>query len=117
MALKDEWKKTGKYMSCAFRDLGKNVVRSVKAGADEINSAFNGSVPPATPEEKNVFNDGSWRTTGKEWENALASLGKSMIKSAKVGIDRLDELVESNDEKFPPSAEDHDPQASVGKEK
>ena len=35
MALRDEWKETGKGLGHAFRDLGKSIVRSVKTGVDK----------------------------------------------------------------------------------
>lgn len=79
MALKDEWKETGKGLGGAFKDLGTNVGRSVKSGLD-----------PSDDNQTNVFNDGSWRKTGKELGGAFKGLAKSMVDSAKAGIDKID---------------------------
>ncbi len=35
MALKDEWKQTGKGLGHAFRDLGKTIIKSAKVGVDK----------------------------------------------------------------------------------
>lgn len=84
MSLRDDWKNTGKSLGGAFGGLGKNIVRSAKAG---INRADN----DGTEENKSdVFNDGSWRQTGKDLGGAFAGLGKSIIRSAKTGIDKVD---------------------------
>ena len=49
MALRDEWKKTGKGLGHAFRDLGKSIVRSVKTGVDKADEWA--SSDDAKPEE------------------------------------------------------------------
>lgn len=88
MALKDQWKDTGKGLGSAFKGLGKSIVRSVKTGVDKVDD---------TAEDENVFNDGSWRQTGKELGGAFKNLGKSVVKSAKTGLDKID----SDDEEKP----------------
>ena len=79
MALKDEWKETGKGLGDAFKGLAKNVGRSVKTGLDIDND-----------DESNVFSDGSWRETGKGLGQAFKGLAKSIVDSAEEGIDKLD---------------------------
>ncbi len=79
MALKDEWKETGKGLGSAFKGLAKNVGRSVKTGLDIDND-----------DESNVFSDGSWRKTGRELGGAFKGLAKSIVDSAEEGIDKLD---------------------------
>jgi hypothetical protein len=81
MALKDEWKETGKGLGSAFKGLAKNVGRSVDTAlsSDEERAG------------SDVFNDGSWRRTGKELGGAFKGLAKSIVDSAKEGIDRLDD--------------------------
>lgn len=49
MALRDEWKETGKGLGHAFRDLGKSIVRSVKTGVDKADDWA--SSDDAKPEE------------------------------------------------------------------
>lgn len=90
MALKDEWKDTGKGLGGAFKDLGKNLVRSVKTGIDKVDDSA---------AEENVFNDGSWRETGKELGGAFKNLGKSVLHSAKTGLDKADGDSKDPDEK------------------
>lgn len=87
MALKDDWKATGKGLGSAFKGLGKNVVRSVGAGLDKLD----GSQPN---DGSNVFNDGSWRQTGKDIGSGFANVGKNIVKSAKQGIDKIDEKMD-----------------------
>ncbi len=50
MALKDTWKKTGKDLGHAFRDLGKAVVKTVKVGADKVDDWANSE--EAQPQEQ-----------------------------------------------------------------
>ena len=97
MALKEEWKDTGKGLGKAFKGLGKNIVRSVKTGVDKIDE---------TDEEKaqnegkeTVFNDGSWRETGKELGHAFKDLGQSILHSAKTGVDYVDESFDDKKDK------------------
>ena len=59
MALKDEWKQTGKGLGHAFRDLGKSIIKSAKYGVDkaeewaeEGESARPAAEPAAAPDEK-----------------------------------------------------------------
>ena len=47
-----------------------------------------------------------WTQTGKEVVCALESLGKSLVRSAKAGIEKLDEWANSDDKKA--SCEDCD---------
>lgn len=79
MALKDEWKETGKGLGSAFKGLAKNVGRSVKSGLDI-----------GEKDESDVFSDGSWRETGKDLGKAFKGLAKSIVDSAEEGIDKLD---------------------------
>ena len=79
MALKDEWKKTGKGLGSAMASFGKAIGKSAKAivnGEDE--------------NESNVFNDGTWRQTGKELGSAFKGLGNSIVDTAKEGIEEIE---------------------------
>lgn len=83
MALRDDWKKTGKGFGSAFKGLGKNIGRTVKTGLDAADDSL--------PEDgSTVFNDGSWRKMGKDMGGAFTSLGKSIVRSAKKGLDKID---------------------------
>lgn len=41
MALRDDWKKTGKGLGNAFQDLGKSIIKSVKHGVDKADEWAN----------------------------------------------------------------------------
>ena len=48
MALRDEWKQTGKDLGHAFEGLGKTVVRTLRVGVDKADEWANNDVcPPA----------------------------------------------------------------------
>lgn len=54
MALRDDWKKTGKGLGNAFQDLGKSLIKTVKHGVDKADEWANseGGNPEAKGEEK-----------------------------------------------------------------
>ncbi|MDO4815529.1 MAG: hypothetical protein Q4A83_02860 [Bacillota bacterium] len=89
MALKDDWKATGKGLGSAFKGLGKNVLRSVGDGLDKIDGT-------QAKGDSNVFNDGSWRQTGKDLGTGFINVGKSIVKSAKEGIDKIDGKIDND---------------------
>lgn len=93
MALKDNWKETGKGLGNAFANLGKTLVRSAETTADKVSDWANGEKPEeaqteAPEKESTVYNDGSWRKTGKELGSAFAGLGKTLVKTAETGADK-----------------------------
>ena len=112
MALKDDWKETGKDLGGAFADLGKTLVRTGKTAVDkavdwaesddaekkaeeaaeevkkEAEEAAE-EVKEAAEKDSNVFNDGSWRETGKGLGQAFAGLGKSILESGKTVVDKI----------------------------
>lgn len=109
MALSEEWGTTGKELGGAFKSFGKSLVKSAKTGIDMLekddedkerggagSEAVSGS---EETKESNVFNDGTWRETGKSLGGAFASLGKSIYHSAEEGINKADEAFNSDDEK------------------
>jgi len=92
MALKDEWKSTGKRLGQAFKGLGKSVVRSVKTGVDAVDDSMENNEGNQTDgNNSNVFNDGTWRKTGKDLGSAFVGVARSIVSSAKTGIDKLDD--------------------------
>ncbi len=95
MSLKDDWKNTGKNLGNSFKDLGKSIARSAKTGVGKVDDAVEGR--EKQPGESNVFNDGTWRKTGKNLGGAFAGLGKSIVKSARVGIDKVDDSISKKD--------------------
>ena len=107
MALRDEWKETGKSLGTAFGDLGKNILRSAKTTVNKVDDWATGE--KKTEEEKanesTVFNDGSWRNTGKELGGAFKNLGQSLISSGKAGVDKVADKVDGVGE---PKAADPD---------
>lgn len=107
MALKDDWKDTGKGLGQAFSGLGKSIVRTVKDGVDAVDDwaesdkkeeAANAENAGHEAEEKesSVFNDGTWRKTGKNLGSAFADLGKTIVRSGKTGVDKATEWSESD---------------------
>ena len=100
MAVKDEWKGTGKRLGGAFASLGKNLIRTAKVGVDKADAWVEGEDPANAVEPENVTNDGSWRETGKELGGAFASLGKTLLHTAEAGADKAEEWAtgESNDD-------------------
>lgn len=96
MALKDQWKETGKGMGEAFSGLGKNIIRTV---ADGVEKATDWAQPKEEKGDENtVFNDGSWRETGKDFGEAFSGLGKSIISSAKAGKEKAEDWAEDRKE-------------------
>ena len=52
MALRDEWKQTGKDLGHAFEGLGKTVVRTLRVGVDKADEWANNDVcPPSETKE------------------------------------------------------------------
>ena len=85
--VKENWKETGNELGGAFKKFGKTFLKSARTVVDKADDKCNNQtdVKPADvepkeeqKEESNVFNDGSWRETGKGLGHAFASLGKSI---------------------------------------
>ena len=93
MALNDEWKNTGKTLGGAFADLGKTLLKTAKVGVDKAEAWAEGNDPAKAVPEENVTNDGSWRETGKELGGAIAKLGKTLLNTAEVGVDKAEDWV------------------------
>ena len=96
MSLKDNWKETGKDLGHAFAGFGKTFVRSAQTTADKVLD----DKQPETDENGNaqptVYSDGSWRKTGKDLGSAFLGLGKTLVETAKTGVDKAaDKLDES----------------------
>lgn len=98
MSLKDDWSKTGKSMGTAFGGLGKNIGRSVKTGIGKGADALDDEKKSEGEAEQKstVFNDGSWRTTGKNFGKAFKGLGRSLLHSAQALADKLEDDDESD---------------------
>ena len=92
MGLKDQWKETGKEMGEAFSGLGKNIIRTV---ADGVEKATDWAQPDDGKDDgSTVFNDGSWRETGKDFGEAFSGLGKSILGTAKAGKEKAEDFAE-----------------------
>ena len=89
---KKEWKETGKEMGDAFSSLGKNIIRSTKTSVDKATDWAEDKEAPK--DEKNVFNDGSWRRTGKKLGGAFKAFGKSIAKTTREGVDKATDWAE-----------------------
>ena len=118
MALKDQWKETGKNMGEAFSGLGKNIVRVVRDGVDKATDWADKDEEklPEGEKESTVFNDGSWRETGKDFGEAFSGLGKSLVNSAKAGKDKAEDWAEDRKEAREAKKEAHEDKAEDVKE-
>jgi len=86
---KEEWKQTGKELGHAFKSFGKNTLRSADRVADKVKEDATGAQAldeNGNPIESTVFSDGSWKETGRSMGTAFASLGKSLVHTAKDGV-------------------------------
>ena len=95
MPLNDEWKETGKSLGGAFANLGKTLIKTAKIGVDKAEAWADGEDPAKAVPEENVTNDGTWRETGKGLGDAFAKLGKTLLDSAEVGADKVEEWANS----------------------
>ena len=92
---KEEWKNTGKELGGAFQGLAKSLIRTAKQGVDAAEEwAERDENEPQQQEtgeqESTVFNDGTWRETGKNIGHAFAGLGKTILKAGEEAADRID---------------------------
>ena len=79
----ENWKETGEELGQSFKKFGKTVLKSARTIIDKADDKCNNEYDAKTEEDKekkesNVFNDGTWRETGKDLGHAFASLGKSI---------------------------------------
>ena len=74
MSGKEEWKKTGTELGKAFTKLAKTTIRSVKTGVEKAEEWAESDENNPMRHDSNVFNDGSWRETGKELGGAFEKL-------------------------------------------
>ena len=94
---KEQWKSTGKELGGAFEDLAKTLVRSAATGIEHAEKWANNEEPDK--KESTVFNDGTWRETGKNLGNAMSDLGKTIIGTGAEGVKKAEEWSEKEDEK------------------
>lgn len=82
MAVKDEWKKTGKGIGQSFKSLGKSIVKSVKVGAERLDGdnkeAEKTDLREAWSEVGHTFGD-----TGKHLGRAAAGTGKKVVDAVE----------------------------------
>lgn len=94
---RDEWKETGEELGGAFKKLAKSLIRTGSAGVkkaeewaeEDDNETWR--TPEKEAEDSTVFNDGTWRDTGKSLGKAFASLGSSIMGSVERGADKAEE--------------------------
>ena len=117
MATRDEWASTGKELGSAFKGLAKSVIRSAKVGvekaeewADSPDTGQGRSAQDAagadSAQGSNVFNDGSWRKTGKDLGSAFMSFGNVLMNTIEEGAGKAEEWTESSKSQFEEKAED-----------
>ena len=103
---KEEWKNTGKELGGAFSGLAKSLIRSVKDGADRADDWVENKTTPITDEKSTVFNDGTWRETGKDIGHAMASLGKTLAGTGAEAVEKAEEWAEKEKDEEQPPKED-----------
>lgn len=118
---KEQWKNTGKALGGAFEGLAKSLVRSVRDGADKVVDWAEGDEqnPAGAPEERTVFNDGTWRETGKDLGHAMRDLGKSILATGAEVADNVDDWVDdiTGEDENAPEAEAQEEQTPNDEEK
>ena len=112
---KEQWKNTGKELGGAFGGLAKSLLRSVRDGADKVVDWAEGEEQnaPDAPEERTVFNDGTWRETGKDLGHAMRDLGKSILATGAEVADNVDDWVDGKDEEAANAPEADEAQAQA----
>ena len=94
---KEDWEKTGKELGGAFQGLAKSLIRSAKQGiedAEEWAESEGEAAQEAANEQEQkstVFNDGTWRETGKNLGHAFQNLGKTILNAGEEATDNKDE--------------------------
>ena len=115
---KEEWKNTGKELGGAFTGLAKSLIRSAKTGIDKVEDWAEEDTNQQQPqqEESNVFNDGTWRETGKNLGKAFMGLGKTIVGTGEEALEKAEEWAENDDDNKPVAeyaiatfARDYDP--------
>ena len=99
---KEEWKNTGKELGGAFTGLAKSLIRSAKTGIDKVEDwaeEDTNQQPQPQEEESNVFNDGTWRETGKNLGKAFMGLGKTIVGTGEEALEKAEEWAENDDNK------------------
>lgn len=96
---KEEWKNTGKELGGAFTGLAKSLIRSAKAGLDKAEewAEEENKQPKQQEPEGNVFNDGTWRETGKNLGKAFMGLGKTLVGTGEEVLEKAEEWAEDDD--------------------
>lgn len=102
---KEEWKNTGKELGGAFTGLAKSLIRSAKTGIDKVedwaeDDGKEQKAETAEP-ESNVFNDGTWRETGKNLGKAFMGLGKTLVKTGEEAAEKAEEWAENENDDTP----------------
>ncbi|MBO7730170.1 MAG: hypothetical protein J6S31_04855 [Lachnospiraceae bacterium] len=101
---KEEWKNTGKELGGAFTGLAKSLIRSAKTGIDKVEDwaeEDTNKQPEPQVEESNVFNDGTWRETGKNLGKAFMGLGKTIVGTGEEALEKAEEWAEKDDDNKP----------------
>ena len=103
---KEEWKSTGKELGGAFTGLAKSLIRTAKAGIDKAEEWAEEDTKKAPEQnaaepESTVFNDGTWRETGKELGKAFMGLGKTIVGAGEEVAEKAEEWAEKEDDNTP----------------
>ena len=91
---RQEWKETGEELGGAFKKLAKSLIRTGAEGAkaaEEWAEQDESAAQESKNSESTVFNDGSWRDTGKSLGRAFAGLGSSIMGSIERGAGKAEE--------------------------
>lgn len=97
MELKEKWKKAGVGTGKAFTDLGKAIFKSVKVGVDKLDSDNDQNSNEDTPKEEINLKE-KWSEVGHDFGDAGKSLGQAFVGTAKVVVDKVDNLATDNED-------------------
>lgn len=99
---KERWKETGRELGGAFQGLAKTLIRSASYGIDKAEEWAeqddNAPKQDKAP-ESNIFNDGTWRKTGKEIGQAMKGLGQTILSTGEEGVDKAEEWANGESKK------------------
>ena len=95
-SLKENWKGVGKGLGKTFSGLGKTLIKTAKVGLDKADDWAEGKEDDRS-EATQSMKDG-WKEFGHNFVDTAEDLGKTSIKSAKKGADKVEEWASDDSE-------------------
>ena len=113
MADRADWEKTGKSLGSAFLGLGKAILQTAEEGLDKAEDALQSDGEKQAAEET-VFNDGTWRETGKSLGKAFGALGATLLDVVSEGTEKLSEWAEETKEDLEKAVDELNKESDAG---